>query len=398
MPDPAPRSPPPAVLLCANTLKYLWKARGGLIQALQDLGFHVICAGEPDHTIAALQAMDCAILALPWTDRVRGSFNELGVIFKLAGLMRRRRPVAAFGFAQRPNFTVGVAARLAGVPYVTTVTNLGADFLRPETPFALTRQLHSLTNASAYATVFHNPGDLAQFRRSRLSTGRRTQVLPGSGVNPDRFPFTPLRRPVSTFVMIARLARDKGVAEYLEAAERLKRERPSLRFLLVGPPPAGDEPGLSIRDVAAFGSAVEYLGEVQDVRPILMRADCLVLPSYREGMPRVVLEAAAMGRICVVSDVEGCRDAILPDKTGLLCEARSSSSLAEALRRVARLRPPVIAAMSRQARELAVGRFDERFAIDAYLSMAIALAGERGPLAALALGSRSDRPIRAGAR
>lgn len=394
MPAEASSPPPPAVLLCANSLKYLWKAAGGLIQSLQDAGYDVICAAEPDETAAALQAMECQIIPMPWTGRATRAFSDLKAAARLHREMKRRPPVAAFGWGSRPNLVLGLAAGAAKVPYVATVGNLGPDILRREPPFGWKRRLQGLTHAGAYATVFNNPGDLATFRRARLPAGRRALLLPGLGVNLDRFPFAPLRRPVATFLMIARLQRDKGVAEYLEAAERLKRERPNLRFLLAGP--AGDgEHAMTVREVAQFGSAVEYLGETPDIRPILLRADCLVLPSYREGMPRPVMEAAAMGRLAVVSDVEGCRDAVLPDKTGLLCEAGSSSSLAEAMRRASRLRVQIVAAMSRQARELAVARFDERPCIDAYVSLAEDLAGARRAQAAVpALGI----PARAAAR
>ena len=224
-----------------------------------------------------------------------------------------------------------------------------------------------------------------------------SRVLPGAGVPLDRFPFHPLKRPVTTFVMASRLAREKGVLEYLEAAERLKRERPGLRFLLAGSPdPSGD--GLSVRDVTSFGTAVEYLGEVADIRPVLLKAECLVLPSLREGMPRSVMEASALGRMAIVSDVKGCRDAIEAGKTGFLCEPRSAASLADAMRRATQLTPSEVAAMSREARALAERRFDERLSTHAYIEFALGIAGARRPSTPAGSGDRSGRPLRQDAK
>ena len=397
MPDPALSPSPPAVLLGANTLNLLWNERGGLIQALQELGFRVVCAGREGRASAALRAMECEIAPLAWPEGDQASLPDIGLALSLSRRMRRIRPVAAFGFGARANLVLGLAAGLSGTPLIATASELAADFAGAGLRARLQRRLQGLTHAGAHTTIFHNPGDLALFRRLGLSTGGRVELVPGAGVNLARFPFSPLDRTVSTFAMLAPLRRDKGVMEYLEAAERLKRERPGLRFLLAGPPHAGDQ-GLGLSDVTGYGSAVEYLGDLSDPRPLMLRAECIVLPSYREGLPSVVMEAAALGRISVVSDVEGCRDAILPDRSGLLCEARSASSLTEAMRRAARLRAPVVAAMSRQARELAVIRFDEKLSIAPYLSIALQLAGERSPLGRTLAEQAAGPAIGAGAR
>lgn len=392
----APAPAAPVVLLCANTLCYLWNFRGSTIQALQDQGFRVVCVGGKDTAEAALTAMDCEVVALDWRQKGLDPFHEFGIVWQLWKMMRRVRPVVCFSFTFKANVDVSLAARLAGIPYVTNVPGLGGAFLRNELRYRLVRRLHGLANTGAYATFFQNATDLGHFHQAGLSAGRRVQVIPGSGVNTKRFPFRPLTGQVTTFLMIARLLRDKGVAEYLVAAAELKHEKPALRFLLAGPPDEFDA-----GDVARMGGAVEYLGELKDVRPALLRSDCLVLPSYREGMPRAVLEAASMGRICVVTDVPGCRDAIAAGKSGILCQPRSASSLAEAMRQASRLRAPTVGAMSRQARELAETRFDEGFCIQPYLAIAETLSGppagtDRG--SGPAAGRPADRALKASAK
>lgn len=394
MPDPAP---PPAVLLCAGDLNQLWHERGGFIQALQDLGFRVICAGRLGRAADALRAMDCEIAPLAWSEQESPSLPDLGMALGLARRMRRWRPVAVFSYGARANLAAGLAAGMARLPHVASILNLGADFTARGLVAGLERRMQGLIQSAAHTTIFHNPGDLALFRRLGLATGRRVELLPGAGVNLTRFPFAPLDRPVTTFAMLSPLRRDKGVMEYLEAAERLKRERPGLRFLLAGAPEGGEH-GLELGEVTGYGAAVEYVGDLRDPRPLMLRAECIVLPSYREGLPSVLMQAAALGRISVVSDVEGCRDAIQPERTGLLCEPRSASSLTESMRRAARLRAPVVAAMSRQARDLATSRFDERLSIDPCLSIALHLAGDRSPLARTGVSEASGSAVQTNAR
>lgn len=294
------------VVFCANTLRYLWNFRMGTIRQFLDDGVAVLCVGRGGAGAAELAAMGCAVVELDWKLRSVDPIHELGVVARIHAALRRFRPAVAFSFTFKANLAVALACWPIGVPYVTNVTGLGTAFLSDRPIHRALRRLYGVSNGRAHTTFFQNPSDLKLFRELRLATGRRTAMQPGSGVDTARFAFTLVDRPVRTFLMIARLIVDKGLMEYLEAARDLKAERPDLRFLLVGPPEA-DGPGrVPIEVVQRYADAVEYLGELADVRPMLAEADCLVLPSYREGMPRTVLEAASMGRIALVSDVEGC--------------------------------------------------------------------------------------------
>lgn len=359
----------PCVVFCANKLFYLANFRRGTIERFIADGARVVCIGQGGAGEDTLRAMGAEVEPIDWRLRSLDPRHELGVVAKINAILRRARPRVVFSFTFKANFAVSLACMPLGIPYVTNVSGLGTAFLNEDLKHRLVRRLYGLANGRAHATFFQNPSDKAHFESIRLSTGRRTAVLPGSGVNTDHFAFEPVERPVRAFVMVARLIVEKGVVEYLEAARTAKAARPELRFALVGPAET-DGPGrVPLEQVHSFADAVDYHGELADVRPVLRASDCLVLPSYREGMPRTVLEAAAMGLPALVSDVEGCRHAVENGVTGRLFEARSAGSLAASILALADHEADEIAAMSRAAGRMAEERFSERLCIEPYLAI-----------------------------
>ena len=196
--------------------------------------------------------------------------------------------------------------------------------------------------------------------------------LPGSGVDLSAFRYAPMQplgnRPFR-FLLVARLLWDKGVGEYVEAARIVRRKYPTAKFQLLG--------FLDVKNPTAVSSAdmddwvregvVEYLGVADDVKPYLTDADCVVLPSYREGVPRSLLEAAAMGRLIVTTDAVGCRDAVDDGVTGLLCRVADANDLADKLLRMIEMSPEGRVLMGQAGRRKMELEFDEKIVIDRYL-------------------------------
>ncbi len=375
----AAAEPRPTVAFCANTLRYLWNFRRSTLQRFLDRGARVVCLGQADETEARLREMGCEPVGLAWRLRSLDPVHEASVVARIFGTLAAHRPAVVFAFTFKANFAVSLACGALRVPYVTNVSGLGTAFLETTPVHRALRRLYGFANGGAWRTFFQNESDLALFTQSGLCSAARSQVLPGSGVDTEHFRAEPLDRPVRTFVLVARLLKDKGVAEYLAAARRARAARPELRFLLAGPEEPEATGGVPMAAVRGC-EAVEYLGPLDDVRPVLAAADCLVLPSYREGMPRTVLEAASMGRIAVVSDVEGCRHAVAPGVTGVLCRARCAESLAEAMLTVADYDVGKVAAMSAAARAHAVSRFSEELCIAPYLAAYDEITGAGAPV------------------
>lgn len=217
------------------------------------------------------------------------------------------------------------------------------------------------------------------------SRPERARLLPGSGIDLDHFaaaPYPP-RHPDGAgpvFLMIARLLRDKGVSEYLAAARLLRSELPGARFRLLGKFDPDNRSGIArtVIEAAVAAGTIEYCPPVDDVRGAITAADCVVLPSYREGAPRTLIEAAAMARPLIASDVPGCRAVVDDGVNGLLCAARDGGSLADAMRRFAALPPDERAAMAAASRAKMEHEYGVAVVIAAYRA-ALAQTGKGRP-------------------
>ena len=216
---------------------------------------------------------------------------------------------------------------------------------------------------------FQNADDLAEFVGRKLVRREQARLLAGSGVDLDRFASTPLPPGPLRFLLIARLLGDKGVREFVEAARLLRRGGSDSRFQLLGPLDPANRTGISRSELDGWVAegAVDYLGETDDVRPFIADSHVVVLPSYREGLPRSLLEAAAMGRPLVATDVPGCRHVVKDGINGFLCAARDPASLADAMRRMERMPPEQRAALGNAARAKVQAEFSETRVIQAYL-------------------------------
>ncbi|MGH6915423.1 MAG: glycosyltransferase family 4 protein, partial [Geminicoccales bacterium] len=221
--------------------------------------------------------------------------------------------------------------------------------------------LYRASLACCRSVFFQNQDDLDEFRRLGIVSERQELIrVDGSGVDTDYYGFARPQPEPPTFLLIARLLRDKGIVEYAEAARRLRAQYPQARFQLLGP--VDDNPSAVAAaelDRWRAEGAIDYLGAADDVRPYLRASSVYVLPSYREGMPRTVLEAMSTGRAIITTDTPGCRETVVPGANGYLVPVRDADALAVAMRRFI-TRPDLAIAMGAQSREIALQRFDVR--------------------------------------
>lgn len=341
--------------------------RGPLIAELAARGHEVFAlAPAIDDSVAArLRALG----AKPVSIRLgRTSLNPFGALATLRDLKRTLRAIApdiAFAYTIKPIILGAAAARAAGVPrFVCLVTGLGYAFTggrEAKRVFSriVGKRMYKRAFRRAFLAVFQNPDDLGEFRRLGLLPPRLpTLLINGSGVDVDHYAHSPLP-PGPSFLMIARLLKDKGVREFADAAGRLKAERPDIRISLVGFIDISPD-GISTAELDRLVAAgVDYRGPQDDVRPALREHSVYVLPSYREGTPRSVLEAMAMGRAVITTDAPGCRETVVDGVNGLLVPPKDSESLYRAMRRFVD-EPALIAPMGAESRRIAEEKYDVR--------------------------------------
>jgi glycosyltransferase involved in cell wall biosynthesis len=216
---------------------------------------------------------------------------------------------------------------------------------------------------------FQNGEDRRLFIDRRIVQEQQARVLPGSGVDLDRFVPAPPGEGPPVFLLVGRLLRDKGVAEFVEAARLLRSELPGARFQLLGPIDSGNRTAIARAELDSWVNegVIEYLGTADDVRPHIAASSAVVLPSYREGMPRSLLEGAAMERPLIATDVPGCRDIVHDGWNGFLCSVRDPVSLAGAMRKLAESPASRRLAMGKAARREVQERYSEELVITAYL-------------------------------
>jgi glycosyltransferase involved in cell wall biosynthesis len=367
------------VAFCCNTAFAIANFRGGVIRALVRQGHRVVVVAPEDSYVATLR--DLGAEFVPWKVTGRGCdpLAEGRALRDLVRIYRALRPDLAFHFTIKSVIYGAVAGRLSNVPVISVITGLGYVFLNENGVSAITRTLYRLTLGWSREVWFLNDDDRETFQRIGLLRGAPVRVLPGEGIDVRHFAPAPLpcaEAGGKTFLMVGRLLRDKGVMEFVEAARLVRRDLPGTRFQLLGAADADNPSAISGRQVDAWVAEgwVEYLGVALDVRPVIAGADCVVLPSYREGVPRTLLEAASMGRPLVATDVPGCRDVVLPGESGLLCRARDAQDLAKQMRTIASMGPSALEAFGRRGRQLVTERFDEEVVREIYFEAISSLA------------------------
>lgn len=360
------------ILLTGNTCFKIANFRAGLIRALQAQGHEVVVLAPHDDYAPKLRAMGVELHDLPMDRNGTSPLAEARLLLGIFGFLRRTRPAIVFSYTIKNNIYAGLACRWLGIPFVPNVTGLGPAFNSVGLLNRIIRRLYWLAFAKASAVFFQNPDDRAEFLRANLVSEAHAQLLPGSGVDLQAFQATPVPQDDSAlvFLLVARMLWDKGIGLFIEAAQALRKTYPQAEFQLLGPIDEDSRSAISSNQIHAWQKAgiVTYLGKTQDVRPALSAAHCIVLPSwYREGTPRVLLEAAASGRPIITTDMPGCRDAVVAEVTGFVCAPKDTDSLVEQMKRFIEMPGPERAAMGVAARKRAETAFDEGIVIRAYM-------------------------------
>lgn len=343
----------------------VYNFRGDLIKEIVALGHEVLVTGPNDIDVDKIEALGAKFVKIPMEKTGVNAKSDLKYIFALRRLFKSEKPDITFGYTIKPVVYGAIAAKAAGVKsrcsmveglgYIFTANTRKARILRP-----IVKTLYRIGFSCAQRVIFINPDDLKDFTDMKLLGKKKCCLVNGAGVNLEHFKREPLpEEPV--FFMLSRALISKGVRVYLEAARLVHEKHPNIRMMLLGEIDESMQDSLKKEEVEEYiqKGIIEYYPENPDVRSFYRQCSVFVLPSYREGVPRTVQEAMAMGRPIITTDAPGCRETVVDGKTGFFVPTGDSKALAAAMEKFI-ADPALIKQMGDESYELCKNKFDVR--------------------------------------
>jgi len=375
------------ILLVVNSEWYFWSHRLSLAKALRDAGCDVVVVAAVERGYdESIVAEGLRFIPLRLQRRSMAPHWELASIWELFHLYQRERPDLVHHVTIKPVLYGSIAAKAARIPLViNAIPGLGYMFLGSGWHGRLRQQMALAAYRVALSgqqtrVIFQNPDDRALFVSRSVVPINRTVLIRGSGVDVSQFVPSPEQAGLPIVLLASRLLWDKGVGELVEASRHLKKDGIACRVVLVGVPDPGNPKAIPVSLLEHWQAegVVEWWGLRNDMPEVLKASSIVVLPSYREGIPKILLEAAAAGRPIVTTDTPGCREVVCHGENGLLVPPYDSKALAQALQRL--LQDPVLRAqMGMRSRTIATSEFSKAQIIKETLSVYSELLRERWP-------------------
>jgi glycosyltransferase involved in cell wall biosynthesis len=364
------------VAIVLNTSWNIYNFRMNLVHSLQAEGHEIHTIAPNDDYTHYLTEAGCIHHSVKMDSRGANPLKDLALIFELYSIYKRVRPDVILHYTIKPNVYGSLAASFLKIPVVNNVCGLGTVFLKDDLLSSVAMFLYKISFKFPKKVFFQNPDDLKLFLDKKLVPANTVDLLPGSGIDLTRFkPMTFQRNQKFTFLLISRLITDKGVLEYIDAVKKLKAEGIEARFQVLGAIDPEHKRGISREVIQEWinSGTIEYLGTTKDVRHFIELADCVVLPSYREGTPRTLLEAASSSKPIVATNVPGCNQVVEDKFNGLLCNMKDSDDLADKMRSMANFDDETLKAMGVNGRRKMEAEYAESIVIDKYLHTLTAL-------------------------
>ncbi|MCA6077952.1 glycosyltransferase family 4 protein [Fulvivirga sedimenti] len=359
------------IVMVLNTSWNVYNFRMGLLNALRNDGHEVLVLAPEDSHTALIREAGFRFYPVTMDSRGANPIKDVRLVFELKSLYKRIKPDIILHYTIKPNIYGTFAAAMLGIPVINNVCGLGTVFLKRTIVSRIAETMYKLAFRYPKKVFFQNDADLELFLKNDLVSKNITEVIPGSGINLANFlPANEYRRnDPFTFLVISRLITDKGILEYVGAARKLRSEGLPVRFQILGAMDPQHKRGIdpSIIESWVKDRTIEYLGTTDDVRQFISDADCIVLPSYREGTPRSLLEAASCAKPIIATDVPGCHHVVEHEYNGLLCTLKSADDLALKMKQMALADNETLQKFGENGRKKVESEFDEKIVIERYL-------------------------------
>ncbi len=361
------------IVLSSNTAFSLYNFRLRLMRALKEKGYEVMAVSLEDGKYSELLRREFSFFAVKSLDR-KGTnpIKDLKLFFEYLLLFRRLKPDLVINFTIKPNIYGSISAGLLGIPSISVITGLGYVFIRESWLTKFVKLLYWLAFRFNRAVVFQNSEDMKTLEK--LCEGE-CLLIESSGVDLKHFDpelCKEAKKDEFTFLFVGRLLTDKGIYELIKAFERLKKEKPKVKLIIVGSPDEGNPNSVSKGEFEKWikEGLIEWHGFQEDVRPFYCVADCVVLPSYyREGVPRVLLEAMAMEKPIITTDAPGCKNVCVDGVNGFLVKPKDVESLYLAMKRMVELGDEKLREFGKAGRRLAEEKYSVEKIVGEYINL-----------------------------
>ncbi len=360
------------IAIVVNSSWNIYNFRLGLVKAFLSKGIEVVAIAPEDQYSKLLIEKGCQYQPVKIENKGSNPFKDLSLIFQFYSIYRKFRPDIILHYTIKPNIYGTLAARMAGIPVVNNVSGLGTVFLHKNLTTYIAKKLYKLAFKFPAKIFFQNNDDLELFVEQKLLARAKTGLVPGSGVDTKKFtPAVTLNRNSEfTFLMVARLLYDKGIVEYAEAIRIVKNKGGKARFQVIGAIDETANLGIDRKKLEEWiaEGLLEYYAFTDNLIEYYHKADCVILPSYREGTPRSLLEAGACGIPMIATDVPGCKEVVRNNKNGFLCKVRDPEDLALKIEQMLALSKTEYQEMGTAARAYILENFDENIVINTYFT------------------------------
>lgn len=354
------------IAIIANTTWNIYNFRLNVIRQLLEDGHEVVVMAPVDKFISYTEHLP-EVVHVPLKHLIRDGINpfkEILLINELRRLYKKYKPDLVLHYTIKPNIYGGIAAKLAGIPTIAVVTGLGYSLIHPGFLKHITTFLYKLSLPAHKHVVFENQDDQLLFQQAGLVKQSQSLSIKGCGVDTQFFNPNGDSRDHTrvTFTFVGRLLYDKGIREFVEAAKEVQKMHPAARFWLVGDIDKENPSAVRMEDLVAWirHPEIEYHGDTDQIRAIYAQSDCIVLPSYREGMPRVIMEAMSMERPVITTDTAGCRETVDQDVNGYLVPVRNAAALTDAMMKFLSLSSAQRDGMGKFGRQKVLREFDDK--------------------------------------
>lgn len=359
------------IAIVLNTSWNIYNFRLNFVKALIAEGHEVHTIAPVDEYTKFLEQAGCTHHRVRMDSRGANPIKDSLLIAELFLIYKRVRPDVILHYTIKPNVYGTLAASMLKIPVINNVCGLGTVFLKDNLVSAIAIFLYKASFRFANKVFFQNPDDLKLFIEKRLVSPRAVDLVPGSGIDLRKFQPMGFKKGGNfTFLLISRLITDKGILEYVQAVRQLKAAGINARYQILGAIDPLHKRGIQPEVIQQWveEDVVEYLGSTNDVRPFIDQADCIVLPSYREGTPRTLLEAASSCKPIVATNVPGCNQVVIDNYNGLLCRLKDANDLAEKMRLMSEFDDEKRREFGVNSRKKMEAEYDESVVINKYLA------------------------------